>query len=112
VGCKIHFLPACDKGFFTVLAHTHITVFIREHEGKALVENMEELDEPGKSGGESKSLWKQMAQGRYYVYQAYTPQNAIKALQHVCDFYFQFLREKGLGDFRTEEVIIEFIDSC
>lgn len=31
------FIPfaACDKGFFTVFAHTHITVLIREHEGKA-----------------------------------------------------------------------------
>ncbi len=28
-------LPACDKGFFTMLAHTHIAVLIREHEGKA-----------------------------------------------------------------------------
>jgi len=26
--------PACDKGFFTVLAHPHIIVLIREHEGK------------------------------------------------------------------------------
>ena len=27
--------PACDKGFVAVLAYTHITVLIREHEGKA-----------------------------------------------------------------------------
>lgn len=27
-------LPACDKGFFTMLAHTHITVLVCEHEGK------------------------------------------------------------------------------
>ena len=26
---------ACDKGFFTMFAHTHIAVLIREHEGKA-----------------------------------------------------------------------------
>lgn len=28
-------LPACDKGFFTMPAHAHITVLICEHEGKA-----------------------------------------------------------------------------
>ena len=28
-------LPACDKGFFTMFAHTHITVLIREHEREA-----------------------------------------------------------------------------
>ena len=36
--------PACDKGFFTVLAHTHITVLIRKHERKAHLHH----DEQGK----------------------------------------------------------------
>ena len=28
-------LSACNKGFFTMFAHTHIAVPIREHKGKA-----------------------------------------------------------------------------
>lgn len=55
-------------------------------------------------------LWKEMKNARYFLYQGYGHMDAIRAIKHICNLFFQYLREEegySIG-FSGEDARIEY----